>query len=38
MNGAVFMITVAGEMSAARRDEFDDVETSIGPPVQPLIR
>jgi hypothetical protein len=36
MNGAVFMITVTGEMSAALRDQFDDVETTIGDGVSHL--
>jgi hypothetical protein len=30
MNSAVFIITVTGEMSDALRDQFDDVETTIG--------
>ncbi|HEY5876520.1 MAG TPA: hypothetical protein VIT64_14535 [Ilumatobacteraceae bacterium] len=30
MNGAVFMITVTGEMSETLRDQFDDVQLTVG--------
>lgn len=30
MTGRVVVITVAGEMSAALRDEFDDLEVTVG--------
>ena len=38
MSGAVFMITVTGEMSETLRDQFDDVQLIVGHGVSHFAR